>query len=88
MIPLHLRFRSEKIPLEKFRVAKAQKTLPYLSALKSCGLPGCVSHFLDAHPDRLLVPVELAKTSGFNLDEFGHEALKGHKEIQISKWYQ
>lgn len=58
-----------EIPVEKFRVVKAQKTLPYLSALKASDLPGCVGYFFQAHPDRLLMPLELAKTSGFGLDE-------------------
>jgi selenocysteine-specific elongation factor len=57
-----------EIPVEKFRIVKAQKTLPYLSALKASDLPGCVSYFFQAHPDRLLMPLEL-KTSGFGLDE-------------------
>jgi hypothetical protein len=31
--------------------------------------PGCVSHFFQAHPERLLRPLDLAKTSGFGFDE-------------------
>jgi selenocysteine-specific elongation factor len=58
-----------EIPCEKFRVVKAQKTLPYLSALKSSDLPNCVQQFFDAHADQLLVPGELARTSGFSIDE-------------------
>ena len=58
-----------EIPVEKFRVVKARKALPDLSALKASDLPGCVSHFFQAHPDRLLMPLELAKTSGFGLEE-------------------
>jgi selenocysteine-specific elongation factor len=58
-----------EIPQEKFRVVKAQRTLPYLSALKSCDLENSVQHFFDAHTDLLLVPGELARTSGFSLDE-------------------
>jgi selenocysteine-specific elongation factor len=58
-----------EIPQEKFRVVKAQKTLPYLSALKSSDLPNCVQQFFDAHTDQLLVPEELARTSGFGVDQ-------------------
>jgi hypothetical protein len=58
-----------EIPREKFRVVKAQRTLPYLSALKSCDLLNCVQHFFEAHTDLLLVPAELAHTSGFSIDE-------------------
>ena len=58
-----------EIPREKFRVVKAQKTLPYLSALKSSDLPNCVQQFFDAHADQLLLPEELARTSGFSVDE-------------------
>jgi selenocysteine-specific elongation factor len=58
-----------EIPREKFWVVKAERTLPYLSALKSCDLPNCVQKFFDAHIDQLLVPAELARTSGFSVDE-------------------
>jgi len=58
-----------EIPREKFRVVKAQRTLPYLSALKSSDLPNCVQQFFDAHIDQLLLPEELARTSGFNVVE-------------------
>jgi selenocysteine-specific elongation factor len=56
-----------EIPREKFRVVKAQKTLPYLSALKSSDLPKCVQQFFDAHADQLLLPEELARTFGFSV---------------------
>jgi len=56
-----------EIPREKFRVVKAQKTLPYLSALKSSDLPKCVQQFFDAHEDQLLLPEELARTFGFSV---------------------
>jgi selenocysteine-specific elongation factor len=58
-----------EIPREKFRVVKAQRTLPYLSALNSCDLLNCVQHFFEAHTDLLLAPAELARTSGFSIDE-------------------
>jgi selenocysteine-specific elongation factor len=58
-----------EIPREKFRLVKAQRTLPYLSALKSCDLVNCVQQFFDAHTDQFLVPAELARTSGFSIDE-------------------
>jgi selenocysteine-specific elongation factor len=58
-----------EIPCEKFRVVKAERTLPYLSALKSCDLPNCVQQFFDAHTDQFLVAAELARTSGFSIDE-------------------
>jgi len=58
-----------EIPREKFRAVKAQKTLPYLSALKSSDLANCVQQFFDAHMDQLLLPEELARTSGFSVGE-------------------
>ena len=58
-----------EIPREKFRVIKAERTLPYLSALKSSDLPSCVRQFFDAHIDQFLVPAELARTSGFSIEE-------------------
>jgi selenocysteine-specific elongation factor len=58
-----------EIPREKYRVVKAERTPSYLSALKSSDLPNCVQQFFDAHPDQLLVPVELARTFGFSVDE-------------------
>jgi selenocysteine-specific elongation factor len=58
-----------EIPREKFRVVKAQKTLPYLSALQCSDLPNCVQQFFDAHTDQLLLPEELARTSGFTVEE-------------------
>jgi selenocysteine-specific elongation factor len=58
-----------EIPREKFRDVKAQRTLPYLSALRSCDLPNCVQQFFAAHIDQFLMPAELARTSGFSIDE-------------------
>jgi selenocysteine-specific elongation factor len=58
-----------EIPREKFRLVKAERTLPYLSALKSSDLPGCVRQFFDAHIDQFLMPGELARTSGFSIEE-------------------
>jgi selenocysteine-specific elongation factor len=58
-----------EIPREKFRVVKAERTLPYLSALKSSDFPSCVRQFYDAHVDQFLMPAELARTSGFNIEE-------------------
>jgi selenocysteine-specific elongation factor len=58
-----------EVPREKYRVIRAQRTLPYLSALKSSDLPACVQQFFEAHSDLLLVPAELARTSGFRLGE-------------------
>jgi selenocysteine-specific elongation factor len=52
--------------------------LPYLSALKSSDLPNCVQQFFDAHTDKLLAPSELARTSGFGVEE--NTALLKEKE--------
>jgi hypothetical protein len=58
-----------EIPREKYRVVKAERTLPYSRALGSRDLGNCVQDFFEAHTDQLLEPAELALTSGFTMGE-------------------
>jgi selenocysteine-specific elongation factor len=62
-----------EIPHEKFRHARATTTLPYLKALQENDLKGFVTHFFAADFCRPITSGELARETGFPLDQVESE---------------
>ncbi|MEA3427770.1 MAG: selenocysteine-specific translation elongation factor [Thermodesulfobacteriota bacterium] len=58
-----------EIPLEKYRAAKAEITIPYLEALRNGDLKLVMDHFFDRNISHPVTAADIARETGFQIKE-------------------